>query len=80
VPVTVIVGVDGSLDAVEVRPGDILVVDKNGVMCVPKVLEERAVDLAEKNEEGDSRYVEDISRGVGVAERRVYFVLPHRCT
>jgi regulator of RNase E activity RraA len=76
----VIVGTDGGLGAVEVRPGDILVVDKNGVMCVPKVLKERAVDIAEKNGEGDAQYVEDISRGVGVAERRVYFVLPHRCT
>jgi regulator of RNase E activity RraA len=68
VPVTVNVGADGGLAAVEVRPGDILVADEDGVVCVPKALEKSTAELAKKGREVDARCAEDISRGVGVAE------------
>lgn len=58
----------GGLEPVTVRPGDWLVADVDGVVCVPKELVERVAELARKGKEVDARCLEDIQKGVGVKE------------
>jgi regulator of RNase E activity RraA len=52
--------------AVTVNPGDWMVADQDGVVCVPQGLEERVVALAARAREVDSRCLEDIRAGSGV--------------
>ncbi|VDB98106.1 unnamed protein product [Peniophora sp. CBMAI 1063] len=59
---------EGGLPGVEVRPGDILVADEDGVVCVPREVEGKVEELARKGRKVDERCAEDIRRGVGVQE------------
>ncbi|THH19836.1 hypothetical protein EW146_g1379 [Bondarzewia mesenterica] len=68
VNVPVAVGTGGNLGSVMVSPGDWLVADLDGVICVPRELAEEAAALAAQGREVDSRCLEDIKKGVGVAE------------
>jgi len=68
VPVLVNLAADGGLPPTEVRPGDILVADENGVVCVPKTLEEQVAERAKQGRDIDARCAENIAAGVGVAE------------
>ncbi|KAI0030486.1 RraA-like protein [Vararia minispora EC-137] len=69
VQVPVIVNVtESGLPQVEVRPGDLLVGDEDGVVCVPRELEGEVVERAKRGREVDARCAEDIKKGVGVAE------------
>ncbi|KAN0132116.1 Ribonuclease E inhibitor RraA/Dimethylmenaquinone methyltransferase [Lactarius tabidus] len=70
VPVTVNVDAQqhGGLPAVTVNPGDILLADVDGVVCVPKQLEQEVLRLAAQGREVDARCLKDIQAGVGVAE------------
>ena len=67
VPVTVNTE-EGGLPSVTVRPGDILVGDEDGVVCVPREMEGDVVERAEKGRKEDEACLEDILRGVGVQE------------
>jgi len=58
----------GRLPVVTVNPGDLLVADENGVVCVPKALEENVLRLAWKGREVDAACLKDIQSGMGVAE------------
>ncbi|KAI0645915.1 RraA-like protein [Trametes meyenii] len=51
---------------VEVTPGDWMVADEDGVVCVPTRLAEEAIALAAKGREVDERCMEDIKAGNGV--------------
>lgn len=51
-----------------IYPGDILIADLNGVVCVPQQLAEQAVDLIASQVEADEKVAEDIRNGVPVAE------------
>ncbi|THV05011.1 RraA-like protein [Dendrothele bispora CBS 962.96] len=51
---------------VQVAPGDWIVADEDGVVCVPKDLESKVVELAAKLEEIDQRCMEDIKTGKGI--------------
>ncbi|PFH53761.1 hypothetical protein AMATHDRAFT_73200 [Amanita thiersii Skay4041] len=55
-----------SFPAVEVRPGDWIVADEDGVVCIPRELEHQVVELATKGRDVDARCVEDIRAGLGV--------------
>jgi regulator of RNase E activity RraA len=72
VQVPVAVNVDpqqlGGLPVVTVNPGDLLVADENGVVCVPKALEKNVLMLASKGREVDAGCLKDIQSGIGVAE------------
>jgi regulator of RNase E activity RraA len=59
-------GSDGEFPAVRVTPGDWMVADEDGVVCVPKELEEKVVQLAANAREVDARCLEDIRNGLGV--------------
>jgi regulator of RNase E activity RraA len=58
----------GGLAAVTVNPGDLLVGDDDGVVCIPKLLEEEVLRMASRGREIDARCLRDIRSGVGVAE------------
>lgn len=51
---------------VVVEPGDWIVADEDGVVCVPRHLESQVLDLATKGREIDSRCMDDIKAGKGV--------------
>jgi regulator of RNase E activity RraA len=70
VPVTVNVNSEqhGGLTAVTVNPGDILVADEDGIVCVPKSLEKEVLRVALQGREVDARCLRDIRSGKGVAE------------
>lgn len=52
--------------AVEVHPGDWIVADEDGVVCVPKHLLEEVKELCEKGRREDAKCKEDIAAGKGV--------------
>lgn len=70
VPVTVNVDAQqrGGLPAVTVSPGDILVADDDGVVCVSKLLEQEVLRVAARGRQVDARCMKDIQSGIGVAE------------
>ncbi len=54
------------LPAVHVLPGDWIIADEDGVVCVPKTLEDSVVELAAKGKQVDVLCMEDIKAGKGV--------------
>ena len=60
-------GGSGSFDAdVEVNPGDWIVADEDGVVCVPREMLARVCAIAEKGRREDEKCREDILAGKGV--------------
>lgn len=49
--------------AVTIRPGDYLIGDLNGVVCLPKDLAEKAVALMGYQVEADGKIARDLARG-----------------
>ncbi|KAH9858966.1 RraA-like protein [Lenzites betulinus] len=54
--------------AVQVSPGDWMVADEDGVVCVPIELAKEVIALATKGREVDERCMQDIKAGNGVQE------------
>ncbi|KIJ67781.1 hypothetical protein HYDPIDRAFT_107275 [Hydnomerulius pinastri MD-312] len=52
--------------AVRVEPGDWIVADEDGVVCVPKDLVEKVVEAATTGRDNDAKALEDIKAGKGV--------------
>ncbi|KAG0708368.1 ribonuclease E inhibitor RraA/Dimethylmenaquinone methyltransferase [Suillus ampliporus] len=52
--------------AVAVTPGDWIVADEDGVVCVPVGMVDKVVELATKGQEIDARCMADITAGKGV--------------
>jgi regulator of RNase E activity RraA len=52
--------------AVTVEPGDWIVADEDGVVCVPKDMVDKVVAVARIGREIDARVLEDIKAGKGV--------------
>ena len=46
-----------------ISPGDYLIADLNGVVCLPHGLAEKAIKLMASQVEADERIVEDVKRG-----------------
>lgn len=59
-------GAEESFPAVTVHPGDYIVADVNGVVCVPQEVAQRVVEVARKGKEIDERCMEDIKAGKGI--------------
>lgn len=52
--------------AVTVEPGDWIVADEDGVVCVPKDMVDRVVEVARIGRDIDARVLEDINAGKGI--------------
>ena len=52
--------------AVTIEPGDWMVADEDGVVCVPRLLESQVIELATKGRQVDSHCMDDIRAGKGV--------------
>jgi regulator of RNase E activity RraA len=52
--------------AVTVEPGDWIVADEDGVVCVPKEMVDKVVEVATTGRDADARALEDIKAGKGV--------------
>ncbi|KDQ57445.1 hypothetical protein JAAARDRAFT_35160 [Jaapia argillacea MUCL 33604] len=57
---------ESEFPAVTVKPGDFMVADEDGVVCVPTELVEKVVDLAKRSREVDEKCMADIKAGKGV--------------
>lgn len=57
---------DSDLLAVNIEPGDMMVADRDGVVCVPKALVSKVLELASDGREVDERCMMDIKAGLGV--------------
>ena len=51
-----------------VGPGDFIVADRDGVVCVPKDLVEQTITIATNGQEIDAKCMEDIRAGKGMKE------------
>ena len=51
-----------------IHPGDILIGDINGVVCLPEALAEKALDLIQSQVDTDTKVADDISKGRPVAD------------
>ncbi|CAL1706487.1 unnamed protein product [Somion occarium] len=56
----------GSFPPVDVHPGDWMVADEDGVVCVPQDLISKVLELAAKGREVDEKCMQDIRLGMGV--------------
>lgn len=56
----------GAFPAVMVEPGDWIVADQDGVVCVPKDMVDKVTEVAEIAGDIDARVLEDIKAGKGV--------------
>jgi len=59
-------GAEESFPAVTVHPGDYIVADVNGVVCVPQRDIQRVIETARKGKEVDERCMKDIKAGKGI--------------
>lgn len=57
-----------AIEAVDVHPGDVIVADEDGVVCVPVELVGKVEELAERGREVDAKCLVDIKAGKGVQE------------
>ena len=68
VPVTIAPEGTDAFPALEVQPGDWMLADEDGVVCVPRDLVSKIVELAQKGRDVDAKCLEDIRAGTGVQE------------
>lgn len=59
---------DSEFPPMTVEPGDFVVADRDGVVCVPKSFVETTVELATMGQQIDMHCMEDIQAGKGVQE------------
>lgn len=64
------VNVPVSLGDIRVNPGDILVCDADGVVVVPRELEQRVLAVAEQIDEAETRIRRDAEAGMSLIEAR----------
>ncbi len=66
IDVPVVIQAEDDFPSVTVHPGDWMIGDKDGVVCVPRDLESKVVELAAKGREVDAKCMTDIQAGKGV--------------
>ena len=66
VPLQISSGDAGAWPSVEVKPGDWIVADGDGVVCIPREMLTRVCEVAEKGRREDEKCREDIIAGKGV--------------
>lgn len=68
VPLKVESWVDGTKHTSNVNPGDIIMADQDGVVCIPAGLAEQVADLVPKLAAVDQKCLEDVKNGRSVTE------------
>ena len=58
---------------VRVRPGDVIVADGSGVVCIPADLAERVADLATRYADDDRRAAAEIAKGLSLRDAMAKF-------
>ena len=58
--------VEGSFPTIRVNPGDWMIADEDGVVCVPRAMEMQVLELVKKGRDIDATCMEDIRKGLGV--------------
>ncbi|KAK0195347.1 ribonuclease E inhibitor RraA/Dimethylmenaquinone methyltransferase [Armillaria mellea] len=66
IDVPVVIQAEDDFPSVTVHPGDWMIGDKDGIVCVPRDLESKVVELTAKGREVDARCMTDIQAGKGV--------------
>jgi regulator of RNase E activity RraA len=66
-------GAPVSLGDVQVRPGDILVGDADGVLVIPKVREAEVLETARQIEEAEQAIERETAKGIRLDEARRTF-------
>ncbi|KAK0485736.1 ribonuclease E inhibitor RraA/Dimethylmenaquinone methyltransferase [Armillaria novae-zelandiae] len=66
IDVPVVIHAEDDFPSVTVHPGDWMIGDKDGVVCVPRDLESKVVELAARGREVDAKCMTDIQAGKGV--------------
>lgn len=56
----------GNFPPATIHPGDWIIADENGVVCIPDALREQVIELAMKGREIDCNCMKDIKAGKGV--------------
>jgi regulator of RNase E activity RraA len=56
------------IDGIRVRPGDIIVGDGTGIVCIPIEVAEEVLNKAKKMDEQDKQATEEIRRGLTFTE------------
>ena len=59
-------GAEDDFPAVVIHPGDFIVADEDGVVCVPQEDVQKVVEIARKGREVDGRCMRDIKAGKGI--------------
>jgi regulator of RNase E activity RraA len=55
-----------AFEGVAIEPGDWMVADEDGVVCVPQGILDMVVKIAQKGRDADEKCMEDIKAGKGV--------------
>ena len=55
-----------SFPPVTIQPGDWMVADEDGIVCVPRAMLDNVIKMAQNGREVDARCMEDIKAGLGV--------------
>lgn len=58
---------EANFPAITIEPGDYIVGDRDGVVCIPKRIVGEVIELATEVRKVDERCMEDIKAGLGVA-------------
>ena len=59
-------GTDDGFPSVKIEPGDWVIADEDGVVCVPRELRRKVVELATEGKEVDTKCMVDIGDGKGI--------------
>ena len=64
------VNVPVSISGVQVCPGDLILADDTGAICIPAVAAEKALEIAEGIDDTEKKIVEEIKKGMSLKDAR----------
>lgn len=60
--------IDNEGEDATIKPGDYIIGDLNGIVCLPAAMAEQVVDLIPSQAEADAKITEDLKNGVPFTE------------
>ena len=64
------VNVPVAISGVQVRPGDIILGDDSGALCIPKEVAEQVLEIAKGIEETEQKIIAEVKKGSTLKEAR----------